>query len=126
DVKQPVQNLDQMLQGRTAGIVLPVGRADMGSGSAIRLRGNASLSLISYPLIYVDGVRQTTSGYPQNATFSGSGATSQSSALDDIDPATIDRVEIVKGPAATALYGTEAAAGVIQIFTKKGVSGKTV
>src|ERR1051326_6783947 len=98
----------------------------MGSGSPIRLRGNASLSLISYPLIYIDGVRQTTSGYPQSATFSGSGATSQVSALSDIDPATIDRVAIVKGPAATALYRTEAAAGVIQIFTKKGVSGKTV
>src|ERR1051326_9235327 len=98
----------------------------MGSGSPIRLRGNASLSLISYPLIYIDGVRQTTSGYPQSATFSGSGATSQVSALSDIDPATIDRVEIVKGPAATALYGTQAAAGVIQIFTKKGVAGKTV
>src|SRR6185503_15289834 len=92
----------------------------------IRLRGNASLSLVSYPLIYVDGVRQTASGYPQSNIASGSGSTAQSSALADIDPATIDRVEIVKGPAATALYGTEAAAGVIQIFTKKGVAGKTV
>src|SRR5262245_20861022 len=43
DLKQPVANLDQMLQGRTAGVVLPTGRADMGSGAPIRLRGNASL-----------------------------------------------------------------------------------
>src|ERR1051326_7108977 len=96
----------------------------MGSGSPIRLRGNASLSLISYPLIYVDGVRQTTSGYPQNNP--GGASNSQASALDDIDPSTIERVEIVKGPAPTALYGPEAAAGVTQIFTKKGQGGKTV
>ncbi|MBI4502403.1 MAG: TonB-dependent receptor [Gemmatimonadetes bacterium] len=130
DVKQPVQNLDQMLQGRTAGVVIPTGRADMGSGSAIRLRGNASLSLTSYPLIYVDGIRQTAEAYSSNNLVpnanTGTRQGGQASLLADIDPATIDRVEIVKGPAATALYGTEAAAGVIQIFTKKGVTGRTV
>ncbi|MBI4420933.1 MAG: TonB-dependent receptor plug domain-containing protein, partial [Gemmatimonadetes bacterium] len=120
DVKQPVQNLDQMLQGRSAGIVIPTGRSDMGGGSTIRLRGNASLSLVNYPLIYIDGVRQTGEGY------SGTRQGGQQSMLADIDPATIDRVEIVKGPAATALYGTEAASGVIQIFTKKGTPGRTV
>lgn len=120
DVKQPVQTLETMLQGRSAGLVLPTGRADMGSGQAIRLRGNASLSLTSYPLIYIDGIRQTGEGY------SGTRTGGTSSMLNDIDPATIDRVEIVKGPAATALYGTEAAAGVIQIFTKRGTPGRTV
>ena len=120
DVKQPVQTLETLLQGRSAGIVIPTGRADMGSGQAIRLRGNASLSLTSYPLIYIDGIRQTGEGY------SGVRQGGQSSMLNDIDPSTIDRVEIVKGPAATALYGTEAAAGVIQIFTKRGIPGRTV
>jgi TonB-dependent SusC/RagA subfamily outer membrane receptor len=91
----------------------------MGSGSAIRLRGNASLSLVSYPLIYIDGVRQAGEGY------SGTRNGGQASMLADIDPASIERVEIVKGPAATALYGTEAAAGVIQIFTKRGTPGRT-
>lgn len=119
DVKQPVQNLDQMLQGREAGIVIPTGGADMGSGQPIRLRGNASLSLVSYPLIYVDGIRQSGEGYAE--TYNGG----QASMLSDIDPATIERVEIVKGPAATAMYGTEAAAGVIQIFTKRGTPGRT-
>jgi TonB-dependent SusC/RagA subfamily outer membrane receptor len=120
DIAQPVQNLETMLQGRTAGIVIPSGTADMGSGQAIRLRGNASLSLTSYPLVYIDGIRQTGSGY--RSTRSGG----QTSMISDIDPATIERVEIIKGPAATALYGTEAAAGVMQIFTKKGSSGRTV
>jgi len=120
DIAQPVQTLEAMLQGRTAGIVIPSGTADMGSGQAIRLRGNASLSLVSYPLVYIDGVRQTASAYRSTRSAG------QTSMISDIDPATIERVEIIKGPAATALYGTEAAAGVMQIFTKKGTSGRTV
>jgi outer membrane receptor protein involved in Fe transport len=120
DIAQPVPTLEALLQDRTAGIVIPAGTAEMGSGQAIRLRGNASLSLVSYPLVYIDGVRQTGSGY--RSTRSGG----QTSMISDIDPATIDRVEIIKGPAATALYGTEAAAGVMQIFTKRGTSGRTV
>jgi TonB-linked SusC/RagA family outer membrane protein len=120
DVMQPVQTLETMLQGRSAGIVIPSGTAEIGSSPAIRLRGNASLSLINYPLVYIDGIRQTAAGYRSTRSAG------QTSMMSDIDPATIDRVEIVKGPAATALYGTEAAAGVIQIFTKKGTPGRTV
>ena len=120
DIAQPVQNLETMLQGRTAGIIVPSGTADMGSGQGIRLRGNASLSLVSYPLVYIDGIRQNGAAY--RSTRSGG----QTSMISDIDPATIERVEIIKGPAATALYGTEAASGVMQIFTKKGTSGRTV
>jgi TonB-dependent starch-binding outer membrane protein SusC len=120
DILQPVQTLETMLQGRSAGIVVPSGSADMGAGQAIRLRGNASLSLVSYPLVYIDGIRQTAAGY--RSTRSGG----QTSMISDIDPVTIERVEVIKGPAATALYGTEAAAGVMQIFTKKGTPGRTV
>jgi len=82
DIAQPVQTLEALLQGRTAGIVIPSGTADMGSGQGIRLRGNASLSLVSYPLVYIDGIRQTASAYRSTRSAG------QTSMISDIDPAT--------------------------------------
>lgn len=79
------------------------------------------------PLIYIDGVRVRSEAYPKNRFplgYAGSSDNTQYSPLNDINPADIERVEIVKGPAATTLYGTEAAAGVIQIFTKRGRVGR--
>ena len=91
-----------------------------GAGSQIRLRGITSASMGNQPLIYVDGVRMRSEGY--GAAPGGSRSANVTlSTLDDINPADIERVEIIKGPAATTLYGTEAAAGVIQIFTKRGL-----
>ena len=93
----------------------------------VRLRGSSRVALSNQPLVYVDGIRIRSDGYSKNAPLNdqsrGTGDTG--SPLDDIDPADIDRIEIVKGPAATTLYGTEAAAGVMQIFTRRGIPGRT-
>jgi TonB-dependent starch-binding outer membrane protein SusC len=100
-----------------------------GSGSMIRLRGNVRVAMSNQPLIYVDGVRLRSDGYQRNVPPSGSDLRSGNdiaSPLNDINPADIERVEIIKGAAAATLYGTEAAAGVIQIFTKSGHSGRPV
>lgn len=126
DVVEPVANVDQLLQSRSPGVVVTEGSGMSGSGSQIRLRGTVSVSQSNQPLIYVDGVRIKGDAYKKNVPpgdFSGRSGNVTASPLSDIDPADIDRIEIIKGAAATTLYGTEASAGVIQIFTKRGVAG---
>ena len=119
-------NVSNLLAGRVAGVQISGGLGNAGSGSAIRLRGATSLALSNQPLIYVDGVRTRSDEYPRNGIFQGAtqrGANANGSPLNDINPDDIDRIEVVKGAAATTLFGTDAAAGVIQIFTKRGSQG---
>ena len=127
DVPEVPTNLSNMLSGRLAGVTVGGGVGNSGSGSAIRLRGTTSVSLTNQPLVFIDGVRTRSDEYPRNGIFTGAtqrGANSNSSPLNDINPDDIDRIEVVKGAAAATLYGTDAAAGVIQIFTKRGAAGK--
>ncbi len=115
----PITNMQSLMAARTPG--LRFGRVDgqVGGGSGITIRGVSSVSLGSQPLIYVDGVR-----VQNDATLGPStGVASNASALGDINPDQIESIEIIKGPSAATLYGTEASAGVIQIITKKGSVG---
>ena len=119
-----VNNVQQLLNGRAPGVFVNPASGNVGTGARIRIRGASSLSLSNEPLIYVDGVRansQTATG-PQNQAFGSSSI----SRLNDINPDDIESIEIIKGPAAAVLYGTEASNGVVQIITKKGRSGRTV
>lgn len=112
-----VTTFSDVLQGRAPGVNLQLGSGTVGTGERIRIRGANSLSLSNEPLLYIDGVRASRSQ-------GGFGVGGQNpSRLNDINPADIENVEILKGPAATALYGTAGAAGVILITTKRGVSG---
>ena len=123
EVKTDVSSL---LQGRIAGASVQLSTGSTGAGASIRLRGNTSVALSNQPLIYVDGVRTRSDEYPKNVPPAGSNLRSTNyyaSPLDDINPEDIERIEVLKGAAATTLYGTEAAAGVIQIFTKRGAIG---
>ena len=116
-----VNSIHQMLNARAPGVFINPSSGNVGTGSRIRIRGAASLSLSNEPLIYVDGVRvnsQAASG-PVNQGFSGNSI----SRLNDINPDDIESMEVIRGPAAATLYGTEASGGVIQIITKKGVRG---
>jgi TonB-dependent starch-binding outer membrane protein SusC len=115
-----VTNVQEMLAGRTPG--LRFGRVDgqVGGGSGITIRGVASVELGSQPLIYIDGVRVDNSAERGPDTGSASG---NSSALGDLNPEEIESIEVIKGPSAATLYGTEASAGVIQIITKRGGVG---
>jgi TonB-linked SusC/RagA family outer membrane protein len=114
----PVQNTQQLITARSPGVTVLANSGQPGAGGTIRLRGNNSISQGNNPIIYVDGVR----------IYSGRSATVPNARqttlpLNDIAAEDIERVEIVKGAAATTLYGTEASGGVIQIFTKRGRSG---
>ena len=126
-VDQPLGNVGELLMGKATGMTVMQSSAMAGSGSMIRLRGNVSVAMSNQPLIYVDGVRLRSDGYQRNVPPSGSDLRSGNdiaSPLNDVNPADIERIEIIKGAAAATLYGTEAAAGVIQIFTKRGHSGR--
>lgn len=124
---EPPASVDQLLQGRSPSVTVNPGSSSFGAGAAIRLRGNVSLSMSNQPLVFVDGVRQAAEAYPLNASganFPHYGPSSRMSPLNDLNPSDIERIEIVKGAAAATLYGSEASAGVIQIFTRKGVQGR--
>ena len=115
----PVNNIADLIQGRSAGVQVLNSAGTSGVGSRIRIRGSSSISLSNDPLIYVDGIRV-------DSRNSGLGAGGQeASRLDDFNPEDIESIEIVKGPAAATLYGTEAANGVIRITTRSGVPGET-
>jgi TonB-dependent SusC/RagA subfamily outer membrane receptor len=126
DSPEPVTTVDQALAAQAPGVTSLRSSGMAGSGSQIRLRGNVSLAMSNQPLIFIDGVRIRSDGLALNHAVGqhvAFGPKDVVGPLNDINPADIERIEIVKGPAAAALYGTEAAGGVIQIFTKKGGAG---
>lgn len=114
----PAKSAEEILGGRVPGVTFMQGGGQAGAGGTIKIRGTNTVSGTYEPLIYVDGIR-----IYNLATYTGGGARTAVSPLQDINPKDIERVEVVKGAAATTLYGTEASAGVIQIFTKRGISG---
>ena len=115
----PVQSLDQLLQGRVPGATVSATSAQPGTGALISFRGVSSVFGAQTPVIYVDGVRVDN----DHATAGGTGG-EQSSALADLLTTDIERIEVTKGGAASTLFGSDAATGVIQVFTKKGTPGE--
>ena len=113
--------LANVLQGRTPGVTVSPTSGTLGTGQRIQIRGINSLALSSTPLLIIDGIR-VNNEVESTGLFTGGISTSR---WNDINPEDIESVEILKGPAASALYGTAAANGVIQITTKKGRAGRT-
>ncbi len=119
----PISSFSDILQGREPGVMALPSTGTTGEGTRIRIRGNASLSQSNEPIVYVDGVRIDNGGGFGTGFAVGTGGGGSPSRLDDIDPSTIEKVEVLKGAAAATLYGTEASNGVILITTKKGSVG---
>lgn len=116
-------NTADLLNSRIPGVEVMQSGGTTGTGSRIRIRGATSLSLRNEPIIIVDGVRIDNTAQAGNLeNFTGGQAPSR---LNDLNPDDIESVEVVKGPSAAALYGTDAANGVIQIRTKQGRPGPT-
>jgi TonB-dependent SusC/RagA subfamily outer membrane receptor len=103
---------------RTAGVAVQSG-TQTGVGARVRIRGASSLSLSNDPIYVIDGIRMTSNQGSQQFGTGGNNA----SRVGDINPDEIENVEIVKGPSAATLYGTDAANGVIVITTKRGRAG---
>lgn len=113
-----IVSVGEALQGQVAGAYISRNSGNPSGGMSIRLRGASTLSGSSDPLYIIDGVVVNNrsnqaidlGGYTQNR-------------LVDINPNDIERIEILKGAAAAAIYGSRASNGVVQIFTKKGKIG---
>jgi TonB-linked SusC/RagA family outer membrane protein len=110
----PITQVAQLLQARTAGVQVIQGMGVTGSSASIRIRGTSSLSQSNEPLIVVDGIRYDNGNEPGN--------TSAGVRINrfQINPDDVESIDIIKGPSASALYGTAAANGVVVIKTKRG------
>ncbi|MDR2413444.1 MAG: TonB-dependent receptor plug domain-containing protein, partial [Odoribacteraceae bacterium] len=118
----PVTSLGDALQGKLANVDIVSGSGAPGSGSAIRIRGISSLSTSSEPLILLNGVPYNTQ-YADNFEFST--ATDEDlSGLVNLSPGDIESVEVLKDAAATAIWGSRGANGVLVITTRRGSFGK--
>jgi TonB-linked SusC/RagA family outer membrane protein len=118
--KAAVTNFTDVLTARVAGVSVQTSGGTTGTGSRVRIRGSNSISLNNDPLVIIDGVRVNSN--PQSGTIAVGGQVP--SRFDDLNQEDIEDVEVIKGPAASALYGTAAANGVLQITTRHGRSGK--
>ena len=122
--RSPVTSMQDMLTARAPGLQFQRITGAVGEGSRIQIRGIGSVTMDAQPLIFIDGIR-VNNDVGAGPTL-GSGANAGASALDDLSPAEIESIEIIKGPAAATLYGTEASSGVIQVITKRGAQGAPV
>ena len=117
DVQQ-YGDVNQLLNGKVAGVSVQPSSGNVGGGIRFNIRGGGGLNGDGQPLIYIDGIRV------DNAQFDGLGAGGQGiGALSGISPDDIASVDVLKGPAAAALYGTDASNGVVLITTKRGTIG---
>ena len=129
--KLPTGRIDQMLQNAVPNMQITLTNGQPGTTSMIKSRGLSSAFTNSTPVIYVDGVRvdnlntgSSLFNVMNNAYGDINGQTAASSAIGDIPMENIDHIEYVPGGAATTLYGSDAANGVIQIFTKNHGTGR--
>ncbi len=113
----PVTTFEQAIQGRAAGVFVEAGTGKLGQGMKIRIRGASSVSADNQPLYVVDGIPVTS----QNQ----SSFTANTNPLTDLNPNDIESIDILKDAAASAIYGSRAANGVVQITTRRGKTGKT-
>jgi TonB-linked SusC/RagA family outer membrane protein len=116
----PVTSLSDVLNARVPGAQVIMNGGYTGSSPRIRIRGVSSITGSNDPLIIIDGARVENSV----AIIAGYGQTS--GRLNDLNPEEIESLEVVKGPSAATLYGTDAANGVIVITTKRGRAGRPV
>ncbi|MBC6410061.1 MAG: SusC/RagA family TonB-linked outer membrane protein [Ekhidna sp.] len=114
------------LSGRVLGAQITQNQGNAGGGFSVRLRGASTISGSSEPLYIVDGVIVDNSSQNVinlNADAMGTNFAAGQNRLVDLNPNDIDRIEVINGAAAAAIYGSRASNGVVQIFTKRGSEG---
>lgn len=119
--KNNYQSLDQLVKGNVTGVNVQQSSGNVGSGVRFRVRSGVSLNGDGQPVIYIDGVRVNNDQF-EGFTAGGQGF----SPLADLNPENVQSIEILKGPSATSIYGTDGADGVVLIQTKSGLSGQNL
>jgi TonB-linked SusC/RagA family outer membrane protein len=110
-------SVPQALNGRVSGVIVYNNNSSPGNSSSVRIRGNHSVVNNNSPLYVVDGVVVDDTEVP--AGMAGASSTDR---LSGINPSDIESIQVLKGPAATAIYGSRGASGVIVISTNKSLS----
>jgi TonB-dependent starch-binding outer membrane protein SusC len=114
---KPVTSFDQALTGKAAGVLVNTSSGLIGENVIIRIRGGASISMGSNPLIVMDGVPLTQGDIKANYN--------PANALAELNPNDIESIEVLKDASAAAIYGSRGSAGVLLITTKKGRAGES-
>ena len=120
DVSRAAATVDQLLQGRAAGVQVTQNAANPNSGVSVRIRGTNSLRGNNEPLYVIDGVIISSAGEDVGAVGGNNTGQDPQSGLNGINPRDIERIEILKDASATAIYGSRGANGVVLITTKSG------
>ncbi len=120
-VNNGATGIDQALSGKISGALVQQNSGDPAGGISIRLRGPSTITGSSDPLYVVDGLIVSNS----SREVLNLGGNTQNR-LVDLNPNDIDRIEVLKGASAAAIYGSRASNGVVQIFTKRGKLGKPI
>lgn len=115
----PVAGIDAALQGRAAGVQVIQNSGTPGAGITVRVRGHSSVDASNQPLYVVDGVPMLSEDFSQLG-YGGQDIT----AVTNLSPGDIESVTVLKDAAATAIYGSRGANGVVVITTKRGLSGR--
>jgi TonB-dependent SusC/RagA subfamily outer membrane receptor len=121
----PVPDVGSVLMSKVPGLRSIDNGGGAGAAKDLRIRGIGSFSLSQRPAIYIDGVKVDTKAVDWTANMPNQGCCNFNGGvgedrLSDLNPDDIEHIEVLKGPAAATLYGSDATNGVIQIFTKKG------
>lgn len=111
--------IDQAIQGRVAGVYVTQNSGQPGGGISVNIRGINSISGSNEPLYVIDGVQM------QQSSIVNYGSTSSINPLAAINPNDIENIEFLKGPSATAIYGSRGTNGVVLVTTKRGKAGET-
>lgn len=117
-------NIVNSLTGKIAGVQISNSSGNIGGSSRITIRGINSISGNNQPLFVVDGTPIDNSNYNSSDQVAGNGGRDYGNAAQDINPDDIASISVLKGPSASALYGSRASNGVILITTKGGIKGK--
>ncbi len=115
--EQPVTSIDQMIQGRAAGVQVVSSNGDPGAGIDIRIRGASSIGSGNDPLFVIDGIPIISTPFDGNSAQTGQ---ARINPLADINPLDIERIDILKDGSGAAIYGSRAANGVVIVTTKRG------
>jgi iron complex outermembrane receptor protein len=120
-----VESPQDLIQGRIAGASMVTSSGAPGAGVSFRIRGTSSVSANSDPLYVVDGVpiSSSTPITPDGASAGGVAPSNTTNPLSTINPNNVESIEVLKDAAATSIYGSQGAAGVILIETKDGQEG---
>lgn len=131
--RTPAASVEHSLQGKVAGAVIDTNSGAPGGGVQVRLRGVSTINAVSEPLYIVDGVVMSNAAIPSNqnaVTRAGAGSNASLNQdavvnrIADLNPEEIQSIEILKGASAGAIYGSQAANGVVIITTKRGQVGR--